>query len=695
MVKTNFVPSRDGFHFPNKFTNNVKIIGSLSVTTYGRCGGMAWASLDYYTRGVPTPTCNGADFGTAQVPTDGTPLADYIYTRLMDTFVKYGVTFVYKNYESDHATLLAGKGLVRETKEDEWPLLKSYLDQGKPVVLGLIACSGGLADCHQVVACGYEINNGIISINIYDNNYPDDDTVAIQSTVDISANPHWNEVNSNAQITIWRGFFVESECNKDPNLTMPVDLFISRGIDTNASRVCVGDSLTCTFAVKNFGTYNAHFRFAHICFEKLATSSSPHPAQAAELPYDKSAPITLAPNQEITIAKTYPKMGPIGQYLVELKFLPGTQTLSSVTMLPNIWTGAKPVTQIEVINPVALYVDTYGQKQVLLYSTVAQAPLPASRIISSAKPTLVQPAISRTVPATLAKDMAVLDRINVLRKQMRVDGGAYHLGMMAYTTGSQLKSPITYSWKIDAATSVQQTATGNPLEFTVQVGKTGGPYSYDHAVEVTATDATGAMAKDSFMLKLPPPSGTVYASYDDTRNVTGVSQALPFRTGSTKAYAKLVISAETQGIFGQCTYKWQPLTSSTGTSLNPQILDDGSKALYTWPLSGGASNFDSYQNQTVKVTVKDEIGQTITLQAEIANPLSSHKEPVDQSSLPVLQAQFDDPRKWVVINELAITSVDARTQVSIPITKDTMMKVQSVPRVQLLRVTYGQKTVTK
>ncbi len=97
----------------------------------------------------------------------------------------------------------------------------------------------------------------------------------------------------------------------------------------------------------------------------------------------------------------------------------------------------------------------------------------------------------------------------------------------------------------------------------------------------------------------------------------------------------------------------------------------------------------------VKVTIKDEIGQTITLQAEIANPLSSHKEPIDQSSLPVLQLQFDDPRKWVVINELAITSVAARTQVSIPIVKDTTMKVQTVPSIQLVRLTYGQKTVTK
>src|ERR1051326_7354947 len=46
MPKVDFIPSRDGFHFANRFTN--VIIPGTSLSTHGRCGGMAWAALDYY-----------------------------------------------------------------------------------------------------------------------------------------------------------------------------------------------------------------------------------------------------------------------------------------------------------------------------------------------------------------------------------------------------------------------------------------------------------------------------------------------------------------------------------------------------------------------------------------------------------------------------------------------------------------------
>src|SRR5437016_11063136 len=42
--KLDFVPSRDGFHFSNNFTNHLL----CGITTAGRCGGMAYAALDYY-----------------------------------------------------------------------------------------------------------------------------------------------------------------------------------------------------------------------------------------------------------------------------------------------------------------------------------------------------------------------------------------------------------------------------------------------------------------------------------------------------------------------------------------------------------------------------------------------------------------------------------------------------------------------
>src|SRR5437763_33144 len=75
--KLDFVPGRDGFHFSNNFTNHLL----FGITTIGRCGGMAYAALDYYLAGLPVPTHTAIDFGPSRVPADGTILADYLWWR--------------------------------------------------------------------------------------------------------------------------------------------------------------------------------------------------------------------------------------------------------------------------------------------------------------------------------------------------------------------------------------------------------------------------------------------------------------------------------------------------------------------------------------------------------------------------------------------------------------------------------------
>jgi hypothetical protein len=81
MPTTSFDPVEHGFAFPNDFVN---VIGTLpgfgKITTYGRCGGMAYASLDYYHHGLRVPE-------NADLPPDGTVLADYIYRRLLDSYL--------------------------------------------------------------------------------------------------------------------------------------------------------------------------------------------------------------------------------------------------------------------------------------------------------------------------------------------------------------------------------------------------------------------------------------------------------------------------------------------------------------------------------------------------------------------------------------------------------------------------------
>ena len=82
MPRTCFDPQCHGFFFPNGFTN--QIVGN--ITTSGRCGGMVYAAMDYFTYGVPIPP-------TRAIPEDGTALADYIMTRLRDSLAVEGAGF--------------------------------------------------------------------------------------------------------------------------------------------------------------------------------------------------------------------------------------------------------------------------------------------------------------------------------------------------------------------------------------------------------------------------------------------------------------------------------------------------------------------------------------------------------------------------------------------------------------------------
>src|SRR5690348_4708372 len=52
-----FDPATHGFAFPNAFVNEVLTLpNGARITTAGRCGGMAYAALDYFLAGQPVPT---------------------------------------------------------------------------------------------------------------------------------------------------------------------------------------------------------------------------------------------------------------------------------------------------------------------------------------------------------------------------------------------------------------------------------------------------------------------------------------------------------------------------------------------------------------------------------------------------------------------------------------------------------------
>ncbi|WP_066311184.1 MIR domain-containing protein [Bacillus sp. FJAT-29814] len=212
--KLGFDPAVHGFLFSNSFVNAVaKIPGYGQVTTYGRCGGMTFAALDYFLKGIPVPKYTRNLFN-ANVPPDGHWLADYIYSRLMDSFlVVSSINYVRWTLASDHSTVLGGKGVTRWTKEDEFPKLRAIIDAGKPVALGLIGATSleeiGSKN-HQVLAYGYEWHPKaeIMKVFVYDNNTISQEVVLSSEP----GNPHFDATNTSP----WRGFFVVDYQQKNP-----------------------------------------------------------------------------------------------------------------------------------------------------------------------------------------------------------------------------------------------------------------------------------------------------------------------------------------------------------------------------------------------------------------------------------------------------------------------------------------------
>jgi hypothetical protein len=212
--KVGFNPQQHGFHFRNAFVNRIATIPEFgTVTTLGRCGGMAYAALDYYLANVPIPAYTGANYAPDGVPPDGNWLADYIYVRLMNSFfTPSALNFPAWTVHSDHQTWFY-KGVTLWTKEDEFPKLRDRLDGGTPVVLGLVGADN-LADIglknHQAVAYGYDFypGAGIMNVYIYDNNHPDQEVILSSDP----GNPHFQASTGED----WRGFFVQDYVHSNP-----------------------------------------------------------------------------------------------------------------------------------------------------------------------------------------------------------------------------------------------------------------------------------------------------------------------------------------------------------------------------------------------------------------------------------------------------------------------------------------------
>jgi hypothetical protein len=180
-----FVPSRDGFSFPNWFSGfmlpfSIPFVSTKVNSHYGLCGGMSAAAYDFLLAGRQAPT-------TRDVPKTGTVFQRYLFRRAIDSFAMGESVLQFARWMA--LPDLGPNGTFALTL-GEYQKIRGLLDQQRLVPLGLVYDKGkGMQEIardvwnnHQVLAYGYAENaDGSIDVRIYDPNEPQNDGVSLHA----------------------------------------------------------------------------------------------------------------------------------------------------------------------------------------------------------------------------------------------------------------------------------------------------------------------------------------------------------------------------------------------------------------------------------------------------------------------------------------------------------------------------------
>lgn len=224
--RTTFDPATQGFVFRNTFQNIANLPAGVNVRTGGLCGGMTYAALDYYNARRAPPRQSFR-------PAEGAPLQQYLYARQL-TSLESNVD----KWAEVSVNPLGG----RDTEFFNWGLdgrkggrieeLRSFIDRGVPVPLGLKADKGG---DHQVLAIGYDLggyrgdfgtNAANFKIFIYDPNHPKQ---TMTLSPDLAGKVYKYTGNTDGDSKTWRTYFVDKNYHAQQPPSLPESTFPNDG----------------------------------------------------------------------------------------------------------------------------------------------------------------------------------------------------------------------------------------------------------------------------------------------------------------------------------------------------------------------------------------------------------------------------------------------------------------------------------
>ena len=211
-VVPGFLPSRNGFHFANRWPSGPTIkfgpidprwigVGDASA---GLCGGMCFTVRDLFEAGVPMP----AD---REPPANGSARFKSVVRRQVESldWLRLPVRFWWRS--------AVGGDRARSTFEKEWPKLRREIDEGRLAMLGLIRIAAvnpfKLTRNHQVIAYGYAEDGRGVTLRLYDPNWPDRDDVTTTLHLDPALRPTGLEQSTGESLLGW---FVAPYSASDP-----------------------------------------------------------------------------------------------------------------------------------------------------------------------------------------------------------------------------------------------------------------------------------------------------------------------------------------------------------------------------------------------------------------------------------------------------------------------------------------------
>jgi hypothetical protein len=195
-----FRPSRNGFHFANRFPPgptvrfgmfDTRILG-FGDASAGLCGGMSATVRDLFEQRIDPPL-------DTEPPANGTRRFHALVRRQVETLDWFRVPLRFYDlgaFRPDPPSWwsrLLRRRPPREVAIDEWPRIRAEIDAGRLAMVGLVRRATAnpfrLTANHQVLAYGYRVEPGLLALRLYDPNYPDRDDVEARLLLDPGGRP--------------------------------------------------------------------------------------------------------------------------------------------------------------------------------------------------------------------------------------------------------------------------------------------------------------------------------------------------------------------------------------------------------------------------------------------------------------------------------------------------------------------------